>query len=135
MTGASERPAARTAFRAIKLLVGCYVAVSLGAIAVLGVLHGHPSVAPQEAWAHAVIVAVTATLMMASSVQAAKGSASAYRRLRIASSVMLAAIVVITAIPGDFPLWMKSEGVFCGVLLCGVVVIANGRPLRDAFSG
>ncbi|MCP9969073.1 hypothetical protein LUX57_31065 [Actinomadura madurae] len=135
MTGVSDRPAARTEFRGINLLVGCYLAISLGAIAVLGVLHGHPSVAPEEAWVHAVIVAVTATLMMASSVQAAKGSASAYRRLRIASSVMLAAIVVITAIPGDFPRWMKLEDVLCGVLLCGVAVLANRRPLRDAFSG
>lgn len=30
---------------------------------------------------------------------------------------------------------MKLEGVLCGVLLCGVAVLANRRPLRDAFSG
>jgi hypothetical protein len=43
---------------------------------------------------------------------------------------MLVAIVVIIAIPGSFPLWMKIEQGACGLVLLGVVAIVNGKQLR-----
>jgi hypothetical protein len=51
----------------------------------------------------------------------------AYLRLRIVSTVMLVAIAVILAIPGDFPLWLKVEQAICGLLLLGVVIKAWQR--------
>ena len=65
MSEVTNRSAAGTAFRGIKLLVGGYFAISLGALAVLGALHGHRSVAPEEAWVHGVIVAITAIVSIA----------------------------------------------------------------------
>ena len=47
---------------------------------------------------------------------------------------MLAAIAVIIAVPGSFPLWMKIEQGVCGLLLLGVVAIVNGRQLRAGFA-
>jgi hypothetical protein len=64
----------------------------------------------------------------------AGGSRGAYRRLRIVSAVMLAAIVVIIALPGEFPLWLKIEQGVCGLLLAGVVLIANGPRVRSQFA-
>ena len=49
-----------------------------------------------------VIVAASALLTFAFAVRTARGSRRAYLRLRIASAIMLAAIVVIIAIPGSF---------------------------------
>jgi hypothetical protein len=129
-----EHARTKAAFRAIRVLVSCYLAISLAAVVVLAVLHDHPSAATQDAWVHGIIVAVTAVLMMTFALRTTGGNASAYRRLRIASGVMLAAIVVITVIPGDFPLWMKLEGGLCGLLLLGVVIVVNGKHLRKVFS-
>jgi hypothetical protein len=47
---------------------------------------------------------------------------------------MVAAIAVIIALPGTFPLWMKIEQGVCGLILLGVVVIVNGRHLRSLFA-
>ena len=47
---------------------------------------------------------------------------------------MVAAIAVIIALPGTFPLWMKIVQGVCGLILLGVVVIVNGRRLRSLFA-
>ena len=44
------------------------------------------------------------------------------------------AIVVITAMPGTFPSWMKIEQGVCGVLLLGVAALINGTHLRSMFA-
>ena len=43
--------------------------------------------------------------------------------------------MVIIALPGTFPLWMKVEQGVCGFLLLGVIGIVNGRHLRSLFAG
>jgi hypothetical protein len=65
---------------------------------------------------------------------AAKGDPRALLRLRIVSAVMIAVIVVIVALPGGFPTWLKIEQAGCGVLLLGVAGIANGQRVRSAFA-
>ncbi len=42
-------------------------------------------------------------------------------------------MVVIIALPGTFPLWMKIEQGVCGLLLIGVAVLVNGKHLRSSF--
>jgi hypothetical protein len=48
---------------------------------------------------------------------------------------MLVAIVVIIALPGTFPLWLKGEQAVCGLLLLGVALLVNGKHLRSVFTG
>jgi hypothetical protein len=43
---------------------------------------------------------------------------------------MLVAIVVIVALPGLFPVWLRIEQAVCGQLLLGVTVLVNGRRAR-----
>lgn len=50
------------------------------------------------------------------------------------SQIMLVVIVVIIALPGTFPLWMKIEQGVCGLLLLGVVVAVNSKHLRSTFT-
>jgi len=73
-------------------------------------------------------------LTLAFAAGAARGSRGAYRRLRVITAVMPVAIVVIIALPGTFPLWMKVEQAVCGVLLLGVVAVVNGRVMRASFA-
>lgn len=111
----------------IKTLVGGYVAISVGAVIALIALHNHHNLATKEAWVHGIIVATTALLMALFTRGMIHGSAKARLRLRITTAIMLVAIAVTSAIPGDFPLWMKVEQGVCGVLLLGVVILINRR--------
>ena len=72
--------------------------------------------------------------MTSFAVHTARGSSRSYLRLRLASGIMLLAIAVVIAIPGDFPLWMKIEQGACGLLVLGVVCLVNGRHLRSSFA-
>ena len=56
--------------------------------------------------------------------RAAEGHGRSYLRLRLVSAIMVVAIVVIIAIPGDFPVWLKIEQGVCGLLLLGVVLLS-----------
>ena len=52
---------------------------------------------------------------------------------------MMVAIAFIIALPGTFPLWMKIEQGACGLLLIGllligVVAIANGKHMQSLFA-
>ena len=67
-------------------------------------------------------------------VRASTGASRPYLRLRIISIVMPAVMVVIIALPGTFPLWMKIEQGVCGLLLIGVAVRVNGKHLRSSFA-
>ncbi len=121
-------------FRKIKLLVGSYVAVSLLTMVAVVLLRDHKSIVTPAVWTRGTIVAATSVLMLSFADRAARGSSRGYLRLRIASAIMVVAIVIIILIPGAFPLWMKVEQGVCGILLLGVVVIVNGSSLRSTFS-
>ena len=46
----------------------------------------------------------------------------------------MAAIAVIIALPGSFPLWMKAEQGVAGLFMIGVAVLVNGSQLRSLFA-
>jgi hypothetical protein len=126
-------PEARTHLRRAQLFVGAYLMVSTVTLAAIVVLRHHPTVVTPQVWVRAIIVVGTAALMATFAARAARGSAAAFLRLRLASGLMLIAIAVIITLPGGFPLWMKFEQAVCGVLLLGVVLLVNGRPVRSLF--
>ena len=130
-----NRPATWTAFRSVKPLVGGYLTISVLTLVAIVVLRHHAAVVNSAVWIRGVIVVASALLMSAFAIRAARGSRRAYLRLRIVSATMVAAIVVIIALPGTFPLWMKVEQGVCGFLLLGVIGIVNGRHLRSLFAG
>ena len=127
------RPPVQSALRTMMLLVGCYVALSLATLVVIIVLRHHPTIVTQPSWVRVIIVAPTALLMIRFAVGTLRGSRRLYGWLRVTSAIVLAAIVAVIAIPGDFPLWLKIEQGVAGLLLLGVVLIINGRLVRLAF--
>jgi hypothetical protein len=129
-----DRPDARTAFRGVRLLVGGYVTISVLTLVAIVLLRDHASVVTPAVWVRGTIVVASALLMASFVARAARGSARAFLRLRLVSAIMVVAIVVIIAVPGAFPLWMKIEQGVCGLLLIGVVAIVNGRRLRSSFA-
>ncbi|MEU4821437.1 hypothetical protein AB0H37_06155 [Actinomadura sp. NPDC023710] len=120
-------------FRKVRFLVGCYVALSVLTVVGIGVLSGRGDDPGDAVWARAVIVVLSSLLTLRFTVRAARGGRRDYLRLRIASAVMLVAIVVIVSLPGAFPVWLRVEQGVCGLLLFGVVVLVNGGRTRALF--
>ncbi len=131
---ALTHPRTRKAFRGTKLLVGAYLTLSVLTLAAIVLLRNDATIVNDAVWVRGTIVVASALLTLAFTTRAARGSRKAFLRLRIVSAVMLVAIVVIVALPGTFPVWMKIEQGVCGLLLLGVVLLVNGRQLRSEFA-
>jgi hypothetical protein len=129
-----DHPRSRRAFRAVKLLVGGYLAVSVATLTAIVLMRNEHTLVNAAVWIRGTIVVASALVMISFAVRAARGSASAYRRLRIVSAAMVVAIAVIISLPGTFPAWMKIEQAVCGALLVAVAVIANSRLVRSLFA-
>ncbi|GAA1022377.1 MULTISPECIES: hypothetical protein [Amycolatopsis] len=126
----SEQPR----IRAVRVLTGAYLALSVLTLGAIVLLRDNPAMVTDVVWVRATIVAASALLTFLFARSAARGSKRGLLRLRIVSAVMTAAIVVIVSIPGFLPLWVRLEQGVCGLLLLGVVVLVNGRPVRSLFS-
>lgn len=129
-----NHPRTKAAFRGVKLLVGTYVTISALTLVAIVLLRNHANLVTDTVWVRGTIVVATSLLMASFVARAARGGRRAFLRLRIASAVMVVAIVVIIAVPGAFPLWMKIEQGVCGVVLIGVVTLVNGKHLRTLFA-
>lgn len=123
----------RLALRPVKRLLAAYLALSVATLVAV-ILLRHDSAAVDDAvWTRTVLVAASALGSCAFAARAARGSRRAYLRLRVVTAVMLVAVVVIVALPGLFPVWLRVEQSVCGLLLLGVVVLAGGRDVRALF--
>ncbi|MBO3752384.1 hypothetical protein J5X84_40540 [Streptosporangiaceae bacterium NEAU-GS5] len=129
-----QEPPVRAAFRGLRLLVAAYVAVSLLTLVAAFLMRGDHDLVTPTVWVRGVIVAAASLLMLAFVTGTARGHRPAYLRLRIASAAMVAAVVVLVSLPGFLPLWMRIEQGGCGLLLIGVVAIANAGRLRRLFA-
>ncbi len=127
-------PGSLKALRTTKRLAGGYLALSVLTLAAIVVMRDDASVVNDAVWVRGTIVVASALLTFAFAARTARGSRGAYRRLRIASGVMVVAIACIIALPGTFPLWMKIEQGVCGLALLGVVLLVNGPRLRALFA-
>ncbi|MER0444067.1 hypothetical protein ABR738_05720 [Streptomyces sp. Edi4] len=130
-----DHPRTRAAFRGARLLVGGYLALSVLTLGAVVLLRDDSAAVNSAVWVRASIVVLSAVVTHLCVTRAAAGSRSAYRRLRILSGVMVVAIAAIIALPGAFPLWLKTEQAVCGVLLLAVVALVNGKHLRSLFAG
>ncbi|MFF4183464.1 hypothetical protein ACFYZ9_09760 [Streptomyces sp. NPDC001691] len=127
-------PRSLAAFRATKLLLGGYLGISVLTLVAIVLLRDDSADVNSAVWVRGTIVVVSALVTYGCAVRAARGSRSAYRRLRVISGVMVVAIAAIIALPGAFPVWMKAEQGLCGVLLIAVVALVNGSHLRSLFA-
>jgi hypothetical protein len=130
----NHQPAAREPFRVIKGLLLGYLGVGIAALVAVVLLRNHPAEVNGPAWVRSIIVVATALILLSAATLAGRGSRGAFLRLRIISIVTTVAIVVIVALPGTFPVWLKIEQSVCGVLMLGVALLANGRSARSHFA-
>ncbi|WP_236792665.1 hypothetical protein [Amycolatopsis sp. GM8] len=129
-----RHPGTVRTFRNLRLLVTGYLTIGVLALIAIVLLRDDAAAVNSAVWTRAIIVVITAVLLLLFAGRAARGSRGAYWRLRIVSIVTPVAIAVIIALPGTFPLWMKIEQGVCGVVMVGVAVLANSRELRELFA-
>jgi len=133
LAGQSAADTAR-AFRPVKQLVGGYAALSVATLAAIALLRHHTGIVNSAVWTRGIIVVLSSLLMLRFTARAAQGTGRAFLRLRIVSAAMVVAIVVIVALPGTFPAWMKIEQSACAVLLISVVALINRPQVRSLFA-
>jgi hypothetical protein len=122
------------AFGTIRRLLLAYLAVSVVALVAIVLMRDDAAEVNSTVWVRGIVVAASALLLLLFAARAARGSASAYRRLRIISIVTVVAIAVIVALPGALPVWMKIEQGTCGLIMAGVAVLAGRPRLRALFA-
>jgi hypothetical protein len=130
-----RHPRSAAALRSVQLLVGGYLAISVLTLGAIIALRNDAAAVNAAVWTRGTIVVASSLLTFAFARRAARGSRKGFLRLRLVSAIMLVAIVVIIALPGTFPLWMKCEQAICGLLLLGVALLVNGKHLRSVFTG
>ncbi|MFB9685177.1 hypothetical protein [Amycolatopsis plumensis] len=119
-----------TAFRPVLLLTGGYAVLSVLTLVAIVLLRNDHALVTDAVWVRATLVVASSLLTFAFARSAARGSRKGLLRLRIVAAAMLVAIVVIVALPGLFPVWLRIEQAVCGLLLLGVTVLVNGRRVR-----
>ncbi|NUR73866.1 MAG: hypothetical protein HOU81_23890 [Hamadaea sp.] len=111
--------------RTVKLLAAGYLGLSVLTFAAVILLRHHADIVTDAVWVRTGIVVASSILVTLFAVRAAQGSVGALRRLRILSAAMTVAIIVIVALPGLFPMWLKIEQAACGVLLLSVFLLSR----------
>jgi uncharacterized membrane protein len=105
-------------------LVKTYVGVVVATLIALGVLSALGSGrATEEAWGHAIVVAVFAVLLPLRWRAAERGSARALRAVGVIAAVLFLVNVVEALIPGFVPTWMRVEMAGIAVLMALVVLL------------
>jgi hypothetical protein len=133
-TGSGPGATVQALLRRVVLLATGYAAISLASVAAI-VLHriDHVATGP-SVWTHGIIVAATALMALSGAILASRGNRGAFLRLRIGSAVLVIAVLVIVALPGSFPLWMKLSEALGAALMAAIAVTVNGRTLRSEFT-
>lgn len=117
-------------------LIYIYVVVAFGTLAVLALLAiVSPSLAPQAAWWHTVIVAAFAVLLPLRLRSAEKGRRGAIRAVGLIAAVIFLVNVIEALLPGFVPLWMQVTMIVVGLLMIGVVADVIRWALRNDDRG
>jgi hypothetical protein len=125
----------RSGMRTTGVLVRVYVGVVLATLVALGVLSAvAPALATEEAWVHAVIVAVFAVLLPLRLRSARSGSRGGLRAVGLIAAALFLVNVVEAVIPGLFPGWLRVVMVGIAVLMAAVVVLVVRESLTSSAS-
>jgi hypothetical protein len=114
----------RIACRNMRPVVGGYAGINVPGLMAIVLLRDDAAVVGFAGWTRGTVVVVSALLMFASAVRAARGCRRGYLRLRVTVAAML-------ALRGAFWLRMKIEQSACGLIVIGVVVIVKGKHRRS----
>jgi hypothetical protein len=120
-------------FRPSLVLLAAFVLVSLAMELALIVQSVLGTAVDGAVWSRCSIVLAGAIVLLLLTVGAARGSRTAWIRVRIISTVVVAAVVVVVSIPGFLPPWVRIEQGVCGGLVLPVAILVNLRRTGDLF--
>ena len=116
----------------VKLLAALLV-ISVSTVVAVVLMRHNPALVTTAVWVRTPLVAASAAVLLLFARRAAAGHRASFRRLRIISMVVLAAIIGVVAWPGAFPVWVRVEQAVCGVFMLSVVVRTNLRTVRSSM--
>jgi hypothetical protein len=116
----------------VKLLTA-FLVISVSTVIAVVLMRHNPARVTTAVWVRTPLVAASAAVLLLFAVRAAAGHRGSFRRLRIISMVVLAAIIAVVAWPGAFPVWLRVEQAVCGVIMLSVVVRTNLRVVRSSL--
>ena len=125
--------ARRARFRPSLVLTAAFAATSLAMELVLVTESVLGTAVDGAVLARCSAVLASALALLLLTVGAARGSRSAWNRVRIISVVVPLAVAVIVSIPGFLPDWVRLEQAVCGLLVLPVAVLANSRRTGALF--
>ncbi len=114
-------------------LLAAFLVISVSSVVAVVLLRHNPVLVTTAVWVRTPLVAASAAVLLLFARRAAAGHRSSFRRLRIISMVVLAAIIGVVAWPGAFPVWLRIEQAVCGVFMLSVVVRTNLRVVRSSM--
>jgi hypothetical protein len=123
----------RVRFRPFLLLLAVFVLVSFAMELVLVVQSVLGTAVDGAVWSRCSAVLASAIVLLLLTAGAARGSRSAWIRIRIISVVIVVAVVVIVSIPGFLPPWVRIEQGVCGGLVLPVAILVNQRRTGALF--
>jgi hypothetical protein len=123
----------RSAFRPIIVLATLFLGVSAAMIVFLAGLVATRTNVDVAVWIRCSLVLGSAVLLLVFATRAANGSRSSWIRLRIVSPIVVVAVIVIVAIPGLLPGWVRVEQAVCGLLVLPIAILANIPRLGRLF--
>ena len=115
-------------------LLSAVLAISLATLVAVVLMRHDAALVTTAVWIRASLVTASAAVLLLLARRAAAGHRGSFRRLRVLSMVVLAAMIAVVAWPGAFPAWLRIEQAVCGVFLIGVVVRTNLRTVRRAMT-
>jgi hypothetical protein len=114
-------------------LLAAFLVISVSTVVAVVLMRHNPALVTTAVWVRTPLVAASAAVLLLFARRAAAGHRASFRRLRIISMVVLAAIVGVVAWPGAFPVWLRVEQAVCGVFILSVVVRTNLRAVRSSM--
>jgi hypothetical protein len=111
------------------VIFGVASAIVLATVAAIALLHGSVST---FMWVRAGILLAATPVLYRLAVRASQGARKSFARLRVVTTVLPVAIVVVDLIPGVCPVWYAGMQAVSAVPLIGIAVVTRRRVVSAA---
>ena len=127
------QPQTKRAFAWIAWLLVFELVLGFGAVVYAVIIAEAGEPVPFAVWMRTVVVlGMTATLFYFFW-RATKGFYWGYQRLRLFTQIFPIVTLVLTAIPGLYPMWMITEQIMFSLVMIGVGDFLTGDHMREVF--
>ncbi|WP_433276127.1 hypothetical protein ACQPZA_33450 [Pseudonocardia xinjiangensis] len=114
------------------VIFGVISAVVLATVATIALAGGFVNT---FMWVRAGVLLLTAVLFYQWAVRGSRGAPKSVERLRIVSTILPIAVVVVDLIPGVCPVWYVGMQAVSAVPLVAIAVLIRRRVVKAAFPG